>query len=128
MRLFAVLALLAAAAPAATTGPVGQVTPTSATVTGMVDPNGIATTFHFEYGTTQSYGLQTPDSAAGTGADPVTVEATLANLTDRTPRRCAPSSTSTTARRASTSSTASSRATARARPSATSARATARAR
>jgi hypothetical protein len=81
MRLFAALALVLAAA---TTGPAKDVTRTSATLTGTVDPNGTATTYHFEYGTTTAYGLQTADGDAGSGADPVAVEAAIANLTPQT--------------------------------------------
>jgi hypothetical protein len=83
MRLFAVLALAAVAATA-TTGPANSVTRTSANVTGTVDPNGTPTTYHFEYGTTSAYGLSTPEKDAGGGADPVSVQAALANLTAQT--------------------------------------------
>src|SRR5690349_18062190 len=83
MRLLAVLALAAAAATA-TTGPANSVTRTSANVTGTVDPNGTPTSYHVEYGTTSAYGLSTPEKAAGAGADPVSVQAALANLTAQT--------------------------------------------
>ena len=62
-----VLALLvpatavAAGPPSATTGAAKNVTQTAATVTGTVDPQGMATTYHFEYGTSTSYGLQTAE-------------------------------------------------------------------
>ena len=52
-----VLALLlpataaAAGPPSATTGAASSVTQSSATVAGSVDPQGMATTYHFEYGT-----------------------------------------------------------------------------
>jgi hypothetical protein len=91
MRLFLALAVLlalpstaAAAAPVATTGAAKSITRTSATVTGSVDPNLVATTFHFEYGTTTAYGLRTPEADAGDGDDPVAVQAALANLTAQT--------------------------------------------
>jgi hypothetical protein len=82
MRLFAVLALALAAAPAATTGPARSVTRTGATLTGTVNPNGSATTYHFEYGTTSAYGLQTAEADAG--SDPKAVETAITNLTAQT--------------------------------------------
>ena len=91
MRLFLALAALllvpsaaAAAPPAATTGAAKSITRTSATLTGTVSPNATATTYHFEYGTTSAYGLQTAEADAGSGADPKAVEAALANLTPQT--------------------------------------------
>jgi len=61
-----------------------SVTPTSALLTGSVDPRGSATTWHFDYGTTTSYGLTTmPRSAgAGFGAQPIGV--TVSNLSPGT--------------------------------------------
>src|SRR3954451_11744969 len=85
MRLFAALVLAAAvAAPTASTGPANSVTRTSANVTGTVDPNGTATTYHFEYGTSTAYGLRTTEADAGAGDDPVAVQAALSNLTAQT--------------------------------------------
>jgi hypothetical protein len=57
---------------------------TTATLNGTVDPNGTATTYHFEYGTTTDYGLETPSQSAGSGADPVPVQATVSGLTAST--------------------------------------------
>ena len=85
MRLFAALAVaLAAAAPAATTGPATSVTRSSATLTGTVDPNGAVTTYHFEYGTSKAYGLRTPEAGAGSGDDPAAAQAAISNLTAQT--------------------------------------------
>src|SRR5881392_76118 len=56
-----------AAAPTATTGPVSSVTATTATVTGTVNPNGSATTWFFEYGTSTGYGSRTSTHSAGSG-------------------------------------------------------------
>jgi hypothetical protein len=56
-----------AAGPVAVTGAVRGVTPTSATLTGSVDPNGRATTWFFEYGTSLSYGSRTAGRSAGSG-------------------------------------------------------------
>jgi hypothetical protein len=50
-----------AATPGATTGDASNITSTSATVSGTVNPNKEGTTYHFEYGTTTAYGSSTPD-------------------------------------------------------------------
>ncbi|HEX2087116.1 MAG TPA: fibronectin type III domain-containing protein [Solirubrobacteraceae bacterium] len=55
-------------------------TPTSATLSGTVDPNGTPTTWRIEYGTTTDYGSQTAESAPLTGDDPVGVVGTLTGL------------------------------------------------
>ena len=49
-----------------------------------MDPNGTATSYRFEYGTTTAYGLQTADKPAGEGADPVPASAPLEGLTPNT--------------------------------------------
>ena len=63
-----------AAAPGATT----------ATLNGSVDPNGVETSYHFEYGTTTDYGLESPTQTAGSGAEAVAVQATVSGLTANT--------------------------------------------
>jgi hypothetical protein len=63
-----------AAAPGATT----------ATLNGTVDPNGAETSYHFEYGTTTDYGLESPTQSAGSGDDPVAVQATVSGLSANT--------------------------------------------
>ena len=50
-----------------------NVTVTSATLNGTVDPNGRATTWYFEYGTTTGYGSQTPARSAGSGTTSTSV-------------------------------------------------------
>jgi hypothetical protein len=57
-------AVLAATTPTASTGTAKNITPTTATLTGTVDPNHNATNYHFEYGRTTAYGSRTPDAAA----------------------------------------------------------------
>src|ERR1700693_434923 len=57
----------AASAPTATTGPVTAIGPTTATVSGSVNPNGAATTWYVEYGTTTGYGSKTSATSAGSG-------------------------------------------------------------
>ena len=76
----AVAAAAAAAAPTATTGPVTAVGPTTATVTGTVNPDGAATTWYVEYGTSTSYGSKTATSSAGSGTANVGVSAALTGL------------------------------------------------
>jgi hypothetical protein len=78
--------LLAALLVAAvvTTGPAESVTTSSAKVTGTVNPGGAPTTYHFEYGTTDSYGLTTPDNDAGAGTADLGVSAQLSGLTAET--------------------------------------------
>jgi hypothetical protein len=92
MRAAAVLALVllvpatavAAGPPDATTGAATNVGQTTATIAGTVDPQGMATTYHFEYGTSTSYGLQTDEQSAGDGTGAVDVQADLSGLTSDT--------------------------------------------
>jgi hypothetical protein len=64
--------------PGAATG----VGPTSATVDATVNPEGSATTYQFEYGTSTSYGQTAPaaPAAAGAGSIPVAEGTSLAGL------------------------------------------------
>lgn len=70
----------AATAPSASTGPVTSVAPTTATVSGSVNPNGTATTWYVEYGTSTSYGTKTAAVSAGAGTSSASVSASLASL------------------------------------------------
>jgi hypothetical protein len=72
------------AAPVATTGDVTDVTNTSATLGGSVDPNGSETVCHFDYGTNDSYGTSTVDVSAGAGSSNVPASAGIDGLTDST--------------------------------------------
>jgi hypothetical protein len=76
-------ATAAAADPAVVTGS-AQAGSTTATLNGTVDPNLEATSYHFEYGTTADYGLETPTLQAGSGDEPVPVQATVSGLTPST--------------------------------------------
>src|SRR4051812_5095093 len=69
------------AAPTATTGTASPVGLSTATVHGTIDANGQPTSYRFEYGTTTAYGLQTSNASAGLGEDPVSVSASLGDLT-----------------------------------------------
>ena len=77
-------AALAQAAPTVTTGAAESITTGSAAVTGTVNPGGAATTYQFEYGTSASYGLLTPNVDAGSGTTDVAARATLTGLTNNT--------------------------------------------
>ena len=75
------------AMPTAITGSASAVGPTSATIAGSVNPNGQATTYHFDYGTSTSYGSQAPappDPSAGMGSTSQPVSASLAGLSPGT--------------------------------------------
>jgi Purple acid Phosphatase, N-terminal domain len=74
----------AAATPSAITGPVTSVGPTTATATGTVNPNGQATTWYVEYGTSTSYGTKTANASAGSGTANTAVSASLTGLTPGT--------------------------------------------
>jgi hypothetical protein len=56
------------------------VTPSTATFTGSVDPNGHPTTYWFEYGLTASYGSRTTSLGAGSGSSAVTAAGSAAGL------------------------------------------------
>jgi hypothetical protein len=82
--LLAPASAVAAGPPSATTGSASSVTQTGATVAGTVNPEGLATTYRFEYGTSSSYGLQTAEVDAGSGTAAVDASATLGGLTNDT--------------------------------------------
>jgi hypothetical protein len=69
--------------PAAETGAPVDVTPTSATLTGVVDPNGGQTNYVFIYGTARYEGYTTITSA-GDGTEPIAVSARVDGLTPAT--------------------------------------------
>ena len=70
--------------PSAITGPVTSVGPATATLTGTVNPNGQATTWYFEYGTSTSYGTRTANVSAGSGTANTAVSASVSGLTPAT--------------------------------------------
>jgi hypothetical protein len=58
--------------PIVTTNPAALIASFSATLKGSLNPHGLSTTFHFEYGTTTSYGLTTaPQTQTGNTSRPV---------------------------------------------------------
>lgn len=74
---------LAAPAPTATTAPATNITSTTATLNGIVAANKTPTTYHFQYGTTTSYGRNTPTATANGNASK-TVSADVTGLTAST--------------------------------------------
>src|SRR6478736_1779898 len=71
------LAAETTSAPRAATGTVGHVRGTSAVLQGAVDPNGLETTYFFQYGPTVAYGHQTPTTSVGKGTTSVRVGQTV---------------------------------------------------
>jgi Ca2+-binding RTX toxin-like protein len=66
--------------PAAVTGDASPVGNSRANLTGMVNPNAAATTYRFEYGTSNAYGASTPEKDAGAGNSATAVSAPIAGL------------------------------------------------
>jgi sugar lactone lactonase YvrE len=69
---------------AATTVKANHITATGATLAGTVNPNGAATEYWFEYGTSTSYGTKTSTGSAGSGTSDVAVSKALTGLTSGT--------------------------------------------
>ena len=84
VALLGLTATATAAAPGVTTGGAQAIESGAATLTGSVDPNGEATTYYFEYGTTRRYGSRTADAAAGSGANARRVEVRVEGLAPNT--------------------------------------------
>jgi hypothetical protein len=75
--------LNATGAPVVITNPALNVASHSATLKGWVDPHGLSTMVHFEYGTTTGYGLPTPMQTK-TGNNYQNVSANIGGLTGNT--------------------------------------------
>jgi phosphodiesterase/alkaline phosphatase D-like protein len=71
-------------APTATTGLPISVGTTTASLDGTVNPNGVATNFVFEFGTSLAFGNITTPGSAGSGTDPVGLTANLSGLSPST--------------------------------------------
>ena len=73
-------------APVAESDVASEVEATQATLNGTVNPEGLPTTYRFEYGTTTAYGSSAPATPQpiGSGEDAVGVERTLTNLSPGT--------------------------------------------
>ena len=76
--------LASLAGPAVTTSPATGMTKTAATVQGLANPNGLATTAYFEYGLTTGYGNQTSAQSIGNGTTTANVQAVVSGLQPNT--------------------------------------------
>ncbi|MGH2832898.1 MAG: hypothetical protein ACRDK2_08995 [Solirubrobacteraceae bacterium] len=73
------------AAPTVSTSVSTNVSDSSATVYGYVNPNGESTSYFFQYGTSSSYGSQTALTSVGNGSESVKVSQPLSGLKASTP-------------------------------------------
>jgi phosphodiesterase/alkaline phosphatase D-like protein len=71
---------VAASSPAVATGSASRVNDNSAVLHGSVNPNGSATTYYFQWGLSNAYGLQSNGRSAGHGTKAVAVSATATSL------------------------------------------------
>ena len=67
-------------APTVTTLAASSVTTTTAMLNGIVNPNNLETTYHFEWGLTTSYGNSTIATSAGSGSSNINVNAGISGL------------------------------------------------
>jgi hypothetical protein len=70
--------------PLVHTGYAPQVTTSSATLKAVVNPNGMATTYYFQYGPTAAYGSVSPSASAGEGTQETSVTQVITGLTPGT--------------------------------------------
>jgi hypothetical protein len=75
--------LTATGAPVVTTKPATNIMNSSATLNGSLDPHGLTTSVHFQYGTTTSYGHTTPMQSQ-TGNTYRNIAASISSLTTHT--------------------------------------------
>jgi hypothetical protein len=80
-RIFTTLS--ATGPPVVTTNPATNMTSSSATLTGSLDPHGLTTTVYFQYATTTSYGHTTPTQSQ-TGNTFRNISANISGLTTHT--------------------------------------------
>jgi hypothetical protein len=73
-------ALAATSTPSVTTSSASNATFSSVIVYGYVNPNGLATNYVFQYGTTSGYGGQTPLAPAGNGTISIRLSQTISGL------------------------------------------------
>jgi len=67
--------------PTVITLPATSITGTAATINGSVNPNGLETIYHFEWGTSTSYGNSTTAFSAGSDTSVVSISADITGLT-----------------------------------------------
>jgi hypothetical protein len=73
-----------ATTPTVSTGGAALVAPTTASLTGKVNPQGLSTNYHFQWGHTKSYGANTPTTGAGAGSGTIAAVAGIGGLTPDT--------------------------------------------
>lgn len=66
--------------PVVFTGEASQLSTSSATLNGSLDPTNQASTYYFQYGTSTSYGMQTAPGAIGAGTTSIHVTAAIDGL------------------------------------------------
>ena len=66
---------MAATPPTATTGVASLASGNAAVISAAVNPNGLTTTYAFQYGATTNYGLQTSTRSAGSATNTMMVKA-----------------------------------------------------
>ncbi len=65
--------------PTATTGGASSIALTTATVSGMIDPEGLETSYELDFGTSAEYGTSIPGEA-GAGTEPINIEVPIQYL------------------------------------------------
>ncbi len=76
--------VLPTAVPTVVTKAASSIRDTTAQLNGTVDPNGLATTAYFEYGTSTAYGTKTAAKSAGSGTSTRSMSADIGGLTGAT--------------------------------------------
>jgi hypothetical protein len=66
--------------PTVVTGGTSSLEARSVVLEGTIDPEGVASSYHFEYGTDFTYGSRTPEVGAGTGSSAVAVSTAVGGL------------------------------------------------
>lgn len=70
--------------PTTATLAASAITPVAATLNGTVNPNGLSTVYHFDWGTTTAYGNTTSSLSAGSGSSSIAESANISGLTTGT--------------------------------------------
>jgi DNA-binding beta-propeller fold protein YncE len=73
------------AAPIVETGPVSDLTASGATLTGRLTPQGVQSTYYFEYGETSGYGRRVPANVGGVAGNGYIARAVTQAITGLTP-------------------------------------------
>jgi len=73
--------------PVVKTNPATNLTASSASLNGLLDPHGLTTSFHFQYGIGPNYGGRTPNQTKS-GNNYLNVSATISGLSAHTTYHC----------------------------------------